>query len=265
MSKKNFKLFFKKPSFFVKKNFFQTKVFFPKKFFSTKKRFSSQKFFFFLSNDSLLSNKNFFEKKTFSNKQVLLWLKCWYFPSFSSDVCQEKSSEYTAQEREWLEEKAEQWLAGKGLLRERHLCTIFKLNKNSFCQQRAGLQVLIKVTSKADRWKQRGKSFTKTWFLIAIFSITKIVFHYLLAKFFLPNTDACDLQPAVSNFAAHGHELLVQYWHTQQAVWRFMVILSLPLPNNIQYKLFQELRTYLSADSYLWSLHLVVNIVKAMC
>ena len=41
---------------------------------------------------------------------------------------------------------------------------------------------------------------------------------YLLAKFFLPNTDACDLQPAVSNFAAHGHELRVQYWHTQQAV-----------------------------------------------
>ena len=43
-----------------------------------------------------------------------------------------------------------------------------------------------------------------------------------------------------------------------------MVILSLPLPNNIQYKLFQELRTYLSADSYLWSLRLVANIVKAM-
>ena len=54
----------------------------------------------------------------------------------------------------------------------------------------------------------------------------------LLAKFFLPNPDACDLLPAVSNFAAHGHELLVQYWHTQQVVRRFMVILSLPLPNN---------------------------------
>ena len=32
----------------------------------------------------------------------------------------------------------------------------------------------------------------------------------------------------------------------------------------MQYKLFQELRIRLSADSYLWSLHLVVNIVKAM-
>ena len=53
-----------------------------------------------------------------------------------------------------------------------------------------------------------------------------------LQSFFLPNPDACNLQPAVSKFAAHGHELLVQYWHTQQAVLRFMVILSLPLPNN---------------------------------
>ena len=36
------------------------------------------------------------------------------------------------------------------------------------------------------------------------------------------------------------------------------------LYQTIQYKLFQELRIHLSADSYLWSLHLVVNIVKAM-
>ena len=54
----------------------------------------------------------------------------------------------------------------------------------------------------------------------------------MFAKIFLPNPDACDLQPAISNFAAHGHELLVQYWHTQQAVWRFMIISSPPLPNN---------------------------------
>ena len=101
-----------------------------------------------------------------------------------------------------------------------------------FCQQRAGLELLIKVTSEADRWKQNGKSFTKNWFLNAFFPITKNVFHYYLQSFFLPNPDACDLQPAVLNFAAYGHELLVQFWHLQQAVWRFMVILSLPLPNN---------------------------------
>ena len=49
----------------------------------------------------------------------------------------------------------------KGSMRERHLCTIFKLFTNSFCRQRAGLEVLMKVTSKADRWKEIGKSFTK--------------------------------------------------------------------------------------------------------
>ena len=53
-----------------------------------------------------------------------------------------------------------------------------------------------------------------------------------LQSFFLPNPDACDLLPAFSNFAAHGYELLEQYWHTQQAVWRFMIILSRPLPDN---------------------------------
>ena len=34
-----------------------------------------------------------------------------------------------------------------------YICTIFKLHMNSFRQQRAELKVLIKVTSKADRWK----------------------------------------------------------------------------------------------------------------
>ena len=42
--------------------------------------------------------------------------------------------------------------------------------------------------------------------------------------------------------------------------WLFWVYLY----QTIQYKLFQELRIHLSADSYLWSVHLVVNIVKAM-
>ena len=42
--------------------------------------------------------------------------------------------------------------------------------------------------------------------------------------------------------------------------WSFWVYLY----QTIQYKLFQELRIHLTANSYLWSLHLVVNIVKAM-
>ena len=40
---------------------------------------------------------------------------------------------------------------------------------------------------------------------------------YLQSFFFLPNPDACDLQAAVSNFAVHGHELILHYWYTQQA------------------------------------------------
>ena len=43
-------------------------------------------------------------------------------------------------------------------MRERHLCTTFKLRTNSSCRQRAGLEALIKVTLKADRWKKSEKS-----------------------------------------------------------------------------------------------------------
>ena len=47
-------------------------------------------------------------------------------------------------------------------MRKRHLCTIFKLYTNSFCRQMvAELEVLIKVTSKANRWKERGKVLQK--------------------------------------------------------------------------------------------------------
>ena len=79
----------------------------------------------------------------------------------------------------------------------------------------------------------------------------------MFAKFFLPSPDACNLQPAVSNVEAPGHELLVQYWHTQQAACRFKIVLSLPRPNN-------TVSIHLSADSYLWSLHLVVSIAQTM-
>ena len=46
-------------------------------------------------------------------------------------------------------------------MREHHLCLTFKLRANSFSGQRAGLEVLIKVTSKADRWKESENSFKK--------------------------------------------------------------------------------------------------------
>ena len=82
---------------------------------------------------------------------------------------------------------------------ERRLCTAFELYTNSFCRQRARFKVLIKVTLKADRRKKSEKSFTKKLFFIVFFSITKNVFHYMFAKFYLPHLGACNLQPAVLN------------------------------------------------------------------
>ena len=62
------------------------------------------------------------------------------------------------------------------------------------------------------------KKFYKKLISYCIFLNNKKSFPLLTCKDFLPNPNASDLQPAVSNFAAHGHELLVQYWHTQQSV-----------------------------------------------
>ena len=52
-----------------------------------------------------------------------------------------------------------------------------------FCQQRAGLQVLIKMTSKADRWRRAEKVLQKIYFLLFFFSLIKNVFHYVFVKF----------------------------------------------------------------------------------
>ena len=54
---------------------------------------------------------------------------------------------------------------------------------NSFCRQKAELQVLIKVTSKADRWKASGKSFTKKLMFYCMFSVIKNVFPTCLQSF----------------------------------------------------------------------------------
>ena len=68
-------------------------------------------------------------------------------------------------------------------MRERHMCTIFKLYMNCFCQQRVSLEMLIKVTSKEDRWKENKKSFTKKLISYCIFFKNKKCFHYMFAKF----------------------------------------------------------------------------------
>ena len=89
------------------------------------------------------------------------------------------------------------------------------------------------------------------------------VFNYLLAKFFyLIQTHAISSQRSqilrptdtscLCNIGTRSKPC--------DASWLVLVYLY----QTIQYKLFQELRIHLSADSYLWSLHVVVNIVKAM-
>ena len=140
---------------------------------------------------------------------------------------------------------AEQWLAWKGLLRERHLCTTFKLYKNSFCQQRAGLEVLIKVTSKADRWKQSGKSFTKNWFLIALFFNNKKCFPLLTCKvfFYLIQTHATSSQ--WSQILRRTDTSCLCNIGTRSKPCNVSWLLWVYLYQTIQYKLFQELRIHL--------------------
>ena len=62
--------------------------------------------------------------------------------SFSSDTCQEKLSEWWAQEKK-------QW---ESVISVR--CTILTPYMNSFCQQRARFEVLMKVSSRSERWKE---------------------------------------------------------------------------------------------------------------
>ena len=62
-------------------------------------------------------------------------------------------------------------------MRERHLCTTFKLKTNLFCRQRAGLEVLIKVTSKQIGGRRAKKVLQKLiqWFLIVFFLIMSLL------------------------------------------------------------------------------------------
>ena len=128
--------------------------------------------------------KTFLKKKLFPTKSCTLIKMLIFSKLFTWCLSRRIVRIESAGKGVAIRKKAEQWLAGKGLLRERHLCTTFMLYKNSFSQQRTGLEVLIKVTSKADRWMQSGKSFTKNWFRIAVFSKTKSVFPLLTSRVF---------------------------------------------------------------------------------
>ena len=56
-------------------------------------------------------------------------------------------------------------------MREHYLCTTFKLKTNSFCWQRMGLEVLMKVTSKKQIDRRRAKKvLQKIDFLLYFFN-----------------------------------------------------------------------------------------------
>ena len=65
---------------------------------------------------------------------------------FSFDTCQEK----TGRIKNGYLEEVEPWLAGKRPMREHLYCTMFKLYRNSFCQQKAGLEPLLKLHEGRD-------------------------------------------------------------------------------------------------------------------
>ena len=144
------RIFFKKK--FVSKAYFFDKTLFPKKAFCKQKSFIMIKM--------LISSK------------LLLWHLC------TRIVRIEIAGKGAA-----IEKKLKLWLEVIESMRARHLCTILKLYTNSFCQQRVGLEILIKVTSKADRLEGERKKFYKNWFFTAFLSIIKNVFHYMFAKF----------------------------------------------------------------------------------
>ena len=58
-------------------------------------------------------------------------------------------------------------------MRKRHLCTTFKLKMNSFCRQRAGFEVLIKVTLKK---KVRNQFLVKLFLLSFHLSAFEVTF-----------------------------------------------------------------------------------------
>ena len=145
---------------------------------------TSKKIFFFLNR--LVSNKSFFFK---NKKQFFLefFFKNVFFfqiKRFSKKKKNKKKKRLKQNVyRDYIFEAFHLTLwrlsrrivriesAGKESMKERHLCITYKLRMNTFCRQWAGLEVLMKVTSKAYRWKENEKSFTQNSFLIAFFSI----------------------------------------------------------------------------------------------
>ena len=72
--------------------------------------------------------------------------------------------------------------------------------------------------------ERERKRFHKKLISNCIFFNNKKCFPLHVREVCLPNPDACNLKPAVSNFAAHGHELLVTYGHELEQLKLFFLI-----------------------------------------
>ena len=85
------------------------------------------------------------------------------------------------------------------------MCTTFKLRMNSFCRQRAGLEVLIKVTSKLDRWKKMEKKFYKHLISCCIFFFIVKIF-FIVKRFQLIHENVtCKILDGVSDTKSFCH------------------------------------------------------------
>ena len=130
---KNFSKIFSNKFFFKKKikKFFSKQFFFSKKhFFLQKKLFLPKKFFFF-------QMTVFFQIKTFSNTLIKSFtlIKMLMFSKLFISCLSRRIVRIESAGKGMAIGKIRAVIGWKGLLRERHLCRTFKLNKNSFCQQ----------------------------------------------------------------------------------------------------------------------------------
>ena len=153
-------------------NYFSNKfVFFKKIFSSFKRKFFFQttgkkKFFliFFFKN-IFFSNKSFFQKKNgFQTSFILITVLIsskLFIRHLSRRIFRIESAGKGA-----IIQKSRAVIGGKRINERTSFVYILYYVHNSFCRQRAGLEVLIKVTYEADRWKESGKSFTKIDFLM---------------------------------------------------------------------------------------------------
>ena len=209
-------------------NFFQKKICLPKQFFVQKQVFFPKRSLFskliFLFQLTVLFKKkrflivfffnitclktHFFQIKDFSKNKVFPTKNFYldeivnFFKALHWTLVKKNCQNRERRKRSAYRKKpSSNWREKDQSMRASFVyCTIFKLYKNSFCRQKAGLKVLIKVTLKADRLEgERKKFYKKIDFLLYFFNNQKC-FPLHVRKAFSANLDAYNLQLAVSIF-----------------------------------------------------------------